>query len=268
MKQTILLGFDLEEFDLPLENNGEISFEDQLNTSETGINNVLDLLAEYHIVATFFCTVNFAKNRPEVLKRIVSDGHEVASHGCFHNIFLPEDYQKSKAELDSISDGNLVGFRMPRMQTVDFEKMKDAGYLYDTSINPTFIPGRYNNLKLPYFWHFMPNGLVEIPTAVTPIWRIPLFWLSFHNFPLRFYFFCLNKVLKTLGYAVLYFHPWEFTNLNEYPEHNISYIIRRNSGPKMISRFQKMLEYYLAKGVVFDTTRNFLNEAGAFTSKK
>jgi len=268
MKQTILLGFDLEEFDLPLENNGKISFEDQLNTSETGINNVLDLLVKYNLVATFFCTVNFAKNRPQVLQRIVRDGHEVASHGCFHNMFSPEDYLKSKEELDRISGGNLVGFRMARMQTVDFEKMKEAGYLYDSSINPTFIPGRYNNFKLPCLWHVMPNGLVEIPSAVTPLWRIPLFWLSFHNFPLKFYFLCLNQLLKTQGYAVLYFHPWEFTNLNEYPERNIPYYIRRNSGLKMIQRFQKMVEYSLAKGVVFDTTRNFLNEAGAFDSEK
>lgn len=268
MKQTILLGFDLEEFDLPLENKGKISFEDQLNTSETGINNVLDLLAKYNLVATFFCTVNFAKNRPNVLLRIVHEGHEVASHGCFHEHFLPEDYQKSKEELDNISGGNLVGFRMARMQTVDFDKMKEAGYLYDSSLNPTFIPGRYNNLKLPYFWHHMPNGLVEIPSAVTRLFRIPLFWLSFHNFPLQFYFYCLNRVLKTPGYAVLYFHPWEFTNLNEYPERNIPYIIRRNSGIKMINRFQKMVTYYLAKGVVFDTTRNFLNEAGAFSQEK
>lgn len=268
MKKTILLGFDLEEFDLPLENNGKISFEDQLNTSEVGINNVLDLLVKYDIVATFFCTVNFAKNRPQVLQRIVREGHEIASHGCFHNLFLPEDYQKSKEELDSISGGDLVGFRMARMQDVDFEKVKDAGYLYDSSINPTFIPGRYNHCKKPYFWHRIPSGIVEIPSSVTPRWRIPLFWLSFHNFPLKFYFFCLNQVLKTTGYAVLYFHPWEFTNLNEYPERNIPYIIRRNSGIKMIHRFQKMIEYYLKKGVVFDTTRNFLNEAGAFAPEK
>ena len=268
MKQTILLGFDLEEFDLPIENNGKISFDDQLNTSETGANNVLDLLAKYQLKATFFCTVNFVKNRPEVLKRIVRDGHEVASHGYFHDKFSPEDYQKSKEELDSISGGDLVGFRMARMQIVDFEKMKDVGYLYDSSLNPTFIPGRYNHLKKPFSWHLMPNGMVEIPSAVTSRFRIPLFWLSFHNFPLRFYFFCLNRVLKTQRYAVVYFHPWEFTNLNEYPERNIPYIIRRNSGANMILRFQKMVEYYLAKGVAFDTTRNFLNEAGAFNSKK
>jgi len=268
MKQTILLGFDLEEFDLPLENKGEISFEDQLNTSETGINNVLDLLEKYNLVATFFCTVNFAKNRPKVLQRIVHDGHEVASHGCFHNQFSPEDYQKSKEELDSISGGDLVGFRMARMQTVDFDKMKEAGYLYDSSLNPTCIPGRYNHLKMPFRWHRKSNGLVEIPSAVTSGWRIPLFWLSFHNFPLQFYFFCLNRVLKTPGYAVLYFHPWEFTNLNDYPERNIPFIIRRNSGDKMIHRFQKMVEHYLAKGVVFDTTRNFLYEAGAFKPGK
>jgi len=268
MKQTILLGFDLEEFDLPLENKGEITFEDQLNTSETGVNNVLNLLSEYNLVATFFCTVNFAKNRPLVIQRIVREGHEVASHGYFHNAFSPDDYQKSKSELDKLSGGDLVGFRMARMQPVDYTKMKEVGYLYDSSLNPTFIPGRYNHLKKPYFWHLMPNGLVEIPSAVTRQYRIPLFWLSFHNFPLKFYFFCLNRVLRNPGYAVLYFHPWEFTNLNEYPERNIPYIIRRNSGDQMIHRFRKMLEYYLAKGVSFDTTRNFLNDAGAFTTEK
>ena len=268
MKQTILLGFDLEEFDLPLENRGWISFEDQLNTSENGANQVLDLLKKYHLKATFFCTVNFVKNRPEVFQRLVREGHEVASHGCFHNLFPPGDYQKSKTELDNISGGNLVGFRMARMQAVDFEEMKDAGYLYDSSLNPTFIPGRYNHLKMPFRWHQMSNGIVEIPSAVTSRYRIPLFWLSFHNFPLQLYFYCLNRVLKTPGYAVLYFHPWEFTNLNEYPERNIPYIIRRNSGDQMILRFQKMVEHYLAKGVVFDTTRNFLKDAGALSSEK
>jgi len=266
MKQTILLGFDIEEFDLPLENNGKISFEDQLNTSESGANSVLDLLAKHNIKATFFCTVNFVKNRPEVLQRIVHEGHEVASHGCFHNVFLPGDYKKSKDALDELSGGNLVGFRMARMQPVDFEEMKNAGYLYDSSLNPTFIPGRYNNLKMSYLWHLVSNGLVEIPSSVTPQFRVPLFWLSFHNFPLELYFYFLNRVLKDRGYAVLYFHPWEFTNLNEFPERNISYIIRRNSGEKMIIRFEKMLLHYLAKGVEFDKTGNYLKQAGAFTS--
>jgi len=266
MKQTILLGFDIEEFDLPLENNGKISFEDQLKTSESGANKVLDLLDKYNIKATFFCTVNFVRNRPEVLKRIVREGHEVASHGCFHHEFLPGDYKKSKDELDLLSGGNLVGFRMARMQPVDFEKMKDAGYLYDSSSNPTFIPGRYNNLKMSYLWHLVSNGLVEIPSSVTPRFRIPLFWLSFHNFPLKLYYLFLNRVLKTRGYAVLYFHPWEFTNLNEFPERNISYIIRHNSGDKMIIRFEKMLLHYLTKGVEFDKTGNYLEQAGAFPS--
>jgi len=268
MKQTILLGFDIEEFDLPLENNGIISFEDQLNTSESGAIKLLNLLSEYQLKATFFCTVNFVKNRPHVLQRIVQDGHEVASHGCFHDEFLPGDYQKSKEELDRLSGGNLVGFRMARMQTVDFKALKDAGYMYDSSSNPTFIPGRYNNLKMSYLWHLVTEGMVEVPSAVTPRWRIPLFWLSFHNFPLKFYFFCLNRVLKTRGYAVLYFHPWEFTDLSEFPERNISYIIRHNSGERMIIRFEKMVQHYLAKGVVFDTTRNYLKEAGAFTKNK
>ena len=96
MKQVLLLGFDIEEFDLPLECSGEITFEEQLSVSTEGTNVILDILAEYKIKATFFCTANFALNRPELIQRIINEGHELASHGYFHGEFKSEDYQRSK----------------------------------------------------------------------------------------------------------------------------------------------------------------------------
>ena len=90
-----------------------------------------------------------------------------------------------------------------------------AGYEYDSSINPTWLPGRYNNLNLPRIV-YDENGLKRIPASVTPNCRIPLFWLSFKNFP---YTIFLNMALKTLrkdGYVALYFHPWEFTDISHY----------------------------------------------------
>ena len=61
-----------------------------------------------------------------------------------------------------------------------------AGYCYDASIHPTWLPGRYNNLHLPKTSYF-DNELLRIPASVSPTLRIPLFWLSFKNFPFEYY---------------------------------------------------------------------------------
>ncbi len=46
--------------------------------------NCLDILKEFNIKATFFCVGENAKNRPEVLSRIVSEGHQIGNHSYSH----------------------------------------------------------------------------------------------------------------------------------------------------------------------------------------
>ena len=129
---------------------------------------------------------------------------------------------------------------MPRMLEVSAEEVKKAGYRYNSSVNPTFLPGRYNKLHVPKRF-FNENGLWQIPAAVS--WfRFPLFWLSFHNLPLWLYRFLLKRSVKSIGYAALYFHPWEFTDLHQ-KEFNFPAYVMRNSGEKMIARFDSLLTF-------------------------
>ena len=76
----ILLSFDTEEFDVPREHGVEYSLEDGMKVSILGTNRILDTLKTNNVKATFFCTGNFAENAPEVIKRIIDEGHEVACH--------------------------------------------------------------------------------------------------------------------------------------------------------------------------------------------
>ena len=80
----ILLSFDTEEFDVPREHGVDFSLEEGMKVSVVGTNRILDCLKENGVKATFFCTSNFAQNAPEVVKRIMNEGHEVACHGCDH----------------------------------------------------------------------------------------------------------------------------------------------------------------------------------------
>jgi len=241
----IYLSFDIEEFDMPKEYGYDIAFERQIAISREGLTAILDLLKKHQMRATFFSTVVFAQQVPDLINRLIEEGHELASHTCYHSDFENEHLKHSKEALEQQFGVTVEGLRMPRMLEVSAEEVKKAGYRYNSSVNPTFLPGRYNKLHVPKRF-FNENGLWQIPAAVS--WfRFPLFWLSFHNLPLWLYRFLLKRSVKSIGYAALYFHPWEFTDLHQ-KEFNFPAYVMRNSGEKMIARFDSLLTFIKQQG--------------------
>ena len=241
----IYLSFDIEEFDMPKEYGYDIAFERQIAISRKGLTAILDLLKKHQMRATFFSTVVFARQVPDLINRLIEEGHELASHTYYHSDFENEHLKRSKEALEQQFEVTVEGLRMPRMLEVSAEEVKKAGYRYNSSVNPTFLPGRYNKLHVPKRF-FNENGLWQIPAAVS--WfRFPLFWLSFHNLPLWLYRFLLKRSLKSIGYAALYFHPWEFTDLHQ-KEFNFPAYVMRNSGEKMIARFDSLLTFIKQQG--------------------
>lgn len=241
----IYLSFDIEEFDMPKEYGYDIAFERQIAISRKGLTAILDLLKKYQMRATFFSTVVFAQQVPDLINRLIEEGHELASHTYYHSDFENEHLKRSKEALEQQFGVTVEGLRMPRMLEVSAEEVKKAGYRYNSSVNPTFLPGRYNKLHVPKRF-FNENGLWQIPAAVS--WfRFPLFWLSFHNLPLWLYSFLLKRSVKSIGYAALYFHPWEFTDLHQ-KEFNFPAYVMRNSGEKMIARFDSLLTFIKQQG--------------------
>ncbi|WP_462351836.1 polysaccharide deacetylase family protein [Capnocytophaga leadbetteri] len=241
----IYLSFDIEEFDMPKEYGYDIAFERQIAISREGLTAILDLLKKHQMRATFFSTVVFAQQVPDLINRLIEEGHELASHTYYHSDFENEHLKRSKEALEQQFGVPVEGLRMPRMLEVSAEEVKKAGYRYNSSVNPTFLPGRYNKLHVPKRF-FNENGLWQIPAAVS--WfRFPLFWLSFHNLPLCLYRFLLKRSVKSIGYAALYFHPWEFTDLHQ-KEFNFPAYVMRNSGEKMIARFDSLLTFIKQEG--------------------
>lgn len=255
MKQ-ILLTFDLEEFDTPLEYGATISRQDQIDISAKGTDIILSLLKEANVTATFFSTVVFATSAPELIARLCRDGHELASHGYFHSSFENKHLLESKVELERLSGKNVKGFRMARMMPVDETEISKAGYLYNSSLNPTYLPGRYNNF-FAQRTVFNSNRVIHVPASVSPIIRIPLFWLSFHNFPLWLYKAILSRTIKNDTYVNLYFHPWEFTDLSP-SQYNLPAYVIKNSGRKMLERFSNLILWMKGRQYSFSTVKEFV----------
>ena len=100
---------------------------------------ILDALKKHHAPATFFAVGNFLKDNPDLIKRIVSEGHLVGNHTMTHpdmsQISSPETFQKELQEVESLYQ-QITGQSMPKFyrpprgiySTQNLTMAKELGY--------------------------------------------------------------------------------------------------------------------------------------------
>ena len=256
--KKIILTFDVEEFDLPLEFKQPISEEQILGIPKKGLINLISLLDKHKIQATFFTTAKFAKTYPSLLKQI-SKKHEIACHGYEHSdsyIQDIENIQKAKTEIEKIIKKPLEGFRAPRFEIGDISLLSGLGFSYDSSIHPTFIPGRYMNLFKKRKTHKI-SDMIEIPLSTLPLIRLPIFWLAFKNFPIVYSKAFTKLNFLSSSYTMHVFHPWEFTDISEF---KIPGYIKRKSGQPLLNMLEKYIVFCKKMDYEFGTIDSYLEE--------
>ncbi|HVZ26145.1 MAG TPA: polysaccharide deacetylase family protein [Sediminibacterium sp.] len=251
---VILLSFDVEEFDLPLEYGQLLAEEQQMAVGKAGLDAIRPILADPQVQTTLFTTAHFASQYPGTIQQL-AERHEIASHTFFHNRFEEAHLLASRQVLEQISQQPVSGLRMPRMQPVSIRAVAAAGYQYDASIHPTWIPGRYNNRHLPRTI-YREETTWRLPASVSPGLRIPLFWLSFKNFPFPLYQRIALQTLRRDGYLCLYFHPWEFVDIRHFG------LPRYVAGPGPDILLSRMFRFLgeLKKQAVFERSDRFIQK--------
>lgn len=107
---------------------------------------LLDIYNEFKIKSTFFFTGYIAKLYPDIVRMVIKNGHEVASHGKSH---LPENgfdvmpFERQKRHLDEtkklledISGVEVISFRAPALR-VNYNTARaliETGYKIDSSV--------------------------------------------------------------------------------------------------------------------------------------
>lgn len=140
---SVMLTNDVESTSIWLNTLRDKTAEKVLNE---GMPVLLDIYAKYNINSTFFFTGYIAKLFPDIVKMILRDGHEVASHGKSHlkeNGFdvMPIERQRrhlieSKKLLEDISGQEVISFRAPalRVSNGTTQALIEAGYKIDSSV--------------------------------------------------------------------------------------------------------------------------------------
>jgi peptidoglycan/xylan/chitin deacetylase (PgdA/CDA1 family) len=239
----IIFSVDVEEFDIPLEYGQAISMDEQLSVSAEGMVALHGLLRSLGIKATLFTTAFWAESHHRFIQDL-SAHYEIASHTYYHDRFSPEHLQASRDTLRALTGQEVAGLRMPRMQNISEAAIASAGYRFDSSLHPTWLPGRYNHLNKPRTPYFA-DGLWQVPVSVSPVFRIPVFWLSFKNFPLGYYLWLCRTILKNDGRLIFYVHSWEFADISGY---KLPGIVNKISGVRLLERLSKTLKHLQRRG--------------------
>lgn len=189
-----------------------------------GLQIILPLLKKHGVSATFFVTGNVLEKYPEAIKRLLNEGHEIASHGYNHKMISKLSKKEAKREIKQsrnlikkVIKKSPIGFRAPSwsISKKDFwiyDFLKENDFVYSSSLFPINV-GLYGNSKFPTKI-FKPNkGITEIP--ITPFkffkLRIPFSGgIYFRIWPQKLLSYFIKELNKDGKRVILYLHPWEF----------------------------------------------------------
>jgi polysaccharide deacetylase family protein (PEP-CTERM system associated) len=188
-------------------------------------NRILDQFDLHGVKATFFTLGWVAERFPALIRRIVADGHELASHGWDHtrvDAQDPEtfraDIRRTRALLQDIGGVKVTGYRAATFSIGArnmwaFPVLRQEGYIYSSSINPIHhdLYGMPGAPRVP----FRPeaDGVMEIP--MTTVRLIGRNWPCsgggyFRLLPTALYRAGLRRVNRhDQQPGIFYFHPWE-----------------------------------------------------------
>ena len=193
---------------------------------EGNIDRILAILEAGTAKGTFFTLGWIAERYPDMVRRIVAGGHELASHGYGHlrasdqsrEQFM-DDITSSKKILEDIGGQQVQGYRAPSFSIGPgtlwaLDALQEAGYRYSSSIYP-IAHDHYGMPDAPRF-AFHPNGaggLLEVPITTVRIGQRNLPAGGGGYFRLLPYALSrglMRRVNRQDGQpAIFYCHPWE-----------------------------------------------------------
>lgn len=193
---------------------------------EANIERILALLDAGEVKATFFTLGWIAERYPAMIRRIVDNGHELASHGYSHCRAsdqsadeFRQDIIRSKALLEDVGGQRVLGYRAPSFSIGTrnlwaLDILQECGYWYSSSIYP-ISHDHYGMPHAPRF-AFYPRGrggMLELPITTVRLMK--------RNLPsggggyFRLFPYPVSRwLLRRVNYddkqpGIFYFHPWE-----------------------------------------------------------
>ena len=262
-----LLGIDFEEWFHPELIQKYIKKTDHELSVVNGIDKILDLLTTHDTYATFFMVGELIESRPELIDKILDNGHEIGFHTMYHDrLDSMNNKQKFVEELKKfakLTSKKSKGFRAPSFSLNNssawaIDALVENGYQYDSSIVPakTKLYGMPNAELKPYK---ITSKDLEKNNENGKIVEFPLLTRKFFNYsiPVAGGFFIRLLPLRWIETAIknnenkkipstFYIHSWELTPeyMKKIPLSKIDNFITYHNLEKTSRRLEKLLKKF------------------------
>ena len=186
---------------------------------------LLDILAEAGAQSTMFVLGWVAQRYPDIVRRIVADGHEVASHTHLHRNLntlsrdeVIRDLAQAKDALEQVTGLAVRGVRAPNFSVSDdvLDVLAEVGYWYDSSYFGFEQHDRYGRIsaaidpRAPVVE--VRPGLLEIQMTRVPVGPLMVPWAGgayFRLIPYPVFRRGVARQLRSTSWFTFYLHPWE-----------------------------------------------------------
>lgn len=215
--------FQVGAFENTLARDAWVTLEHRVERNSDAVLELFDLAG---VKATFFTLGWVAERYPDLMRRIVDAGHELASHGYDHQrvfTFTPDqfrdDLRKSRQLLENTSGMPVMGYRAPSF-SIDTRTpwahaiLAEEGYAYSSSVAP-IAHDHYGWAGSPRFaWKPVAGShFLELPVTTAQLLGRTVAAGGGGFFRLLPYAFSRWAIRQVNGRdqrpAIIYFHPWE-----------------------------------------------------------
>jgi polysaccharide deacetylase family protein (PEP-CTERM system associated) len=229
---------------------------------DASVNTLLDLLAKHDAVGTFFTVGWLAERKPGLVRRVVEQGHEIASHSWWHRRItaltpdeLRDDLRRCRTTLEQSAGQPVLGFRAPSFSIVRgaewaFDVLIEEGYRYDSSVFPIRRPGYgYPGAPATPYEIRRPAGtIMELPMATTTLAgiRLPAAGGGYlRQLPYRLTERAFDEHAARGESAMFYIHPWEIdTGQPRLPVSLLTQVRHYKGLEKTLPRLERLLSRY------------------------
>lgn len=232
---NIALTFDIER-DIP-------NILDTYFGVKVGLLKILEILDDYSIKGTFFCTGDVVKKFPKHIKLIEQKRHEIACHSLNHeriNQLTFKECQESIYQNKKIIEGicqnsEIIGFRAPYLHPPRFlfTILHNLGFKYDSSIKSR------NKIKFKKQNYYQIQEMHPLDISL----RFPLG----HSL--------LKKLILIKKLSILYLHPLEVIDVK-------SLLLKQKNKLNIFKDFSFRPDRWINTGDTFiNRITNFIEEA-------
>lgn len=193
---------------------------------ERNLDTILAIFSQHGVTATFFTLGWIAERYPKAIRKIVENGHELASHGYEHVKIheqqphsFREDIHRTKAILEEITGQPVKGYRAASFSIDErsfwaFDILAEEGYEYSSSTYPI----KHDHYGIPNGLRFAYHPSEQHSLLEVPISTLNLFGRNipsggggyFRLLPYSFSRWALRRIAANdQKPVVFYFHPWE-----------------------------------------------------------